>query len=257
MRFRIPAVADRPGLQRGPTSWRACLDSALLQARTAFLRGLGGEGLDGDALDVAALDDGAFLGGVRHIMLATSAADMSSTILSRPLDVSRFGVIYAGAQKNIGISGLTVVIVRKDLLEQSMPTIPSMMKYSLQAGESSMGNTVPTFAWYVAGLVFDWLENEGGVDIMAERNERKAAATHGEQGTKTDDDGGDGDPAALTDGDMLREIYREIRRTRVARIEDQAALRAEELALAAAAEMVVSDASYSSNAPARDRTIVL
>ena len=90
-----------------------------------------------------------------------------------------------------------------------------------------------------------------------ERNERKAAATHGEQGTKTDDDGGNGDPAALTDGDMLREIYREIRRTRVARIEGQAALRAEELALAAAAEMVVSDASYSSNAPARDRTIVL
>ncbi len=106
-------------------------------------------------------------------------ADMSSTILSRPLDVSRFGVIYAGAQKNIGISGLTVVIVRKDLLDQAMPVMPAMMGYALQAKENSMGNTVPTFAWYVAGLVFEWLEKEGGVDAMAERNQRKAAKLYG------------------------------------------------------------------------------
>ena len=101
-------------------------------------------------------------------------ADMSSTILSRPLDVSRFGLIYAGAQKNIGISGITVVIVRKDLLDRASPMTPLMMTYALQAKENSMGNTVPTFAWYVAGLVFEWLEGEGGVDAIAKRNERKA-----------------------------------------------------------------------------------
>lgn len=106
-------------------------------------------------------------------------ADMSSTILSRPLDVSRFGVIYAGAQKNIGISGLTVVIVRKDLLDQAMPVMPAMMGYALQARENSMGNTAATFAWYVAGLVFEWLEKEGGVDMMAARNQRKAATLYG------------------------------------------------------------------------------
>lgn len=80
-------------------------------------------------------------------------ADMSSTILSRPLDVSRFGVIYAGAQKNIGPAGLTLVIVRDDLLDRARPNTPTVMSYKTMAETGSMSNTPPTFAWYVAGLV--------------------------------------------------------------------------------------------------------
>ena len=101
-------------------------------------------------------------------------ADMSSTILSRPLDVSRFGVIYAGAQKNIGPAGLTVVIVRKDLLSRARASAPRLLKYSTYAESGSMDNTPPTFAWYVAGLVFEHLKEIGGVTAMAEINERKA-----------------------------------------------------------------------------------
>ena len=101
-------------------------------------------------------------------------ADMSSTILSRPVDVSKFGLIYAGAQKNIGIAGLTIVIVRKDLLGRAHPQIPAMLDYSVQWENESMANTAPTFAWYVADLVFQWLEKQGGLNAMATRNERKA-----------------------------------------------------------------------------------
>ncbi len=102
------------------------------------------------------------------------AADMSSTILSRPLDVSRFGVIYAGAQKNIGPAGLTVVIVRKDLLSRARSSAPRLLRYSVYAESGSMDNTPPTFAWYVAGLVFEYLKEIGGLTAMAEINERKA-----------------------------------------------------------------------------------
>ncbi len=101
-------------------------------------------------------------------------ADMSSTILSRPLDVSRFGLIYAGAQKNIGPAGLTVVIVREDLLGRARADVPSVLHYKLQAENDSMLNTPPTFAWYVAGLVFDWLKRRGGLEAMAKLNKRKA-----------------------------------------------------------------------------------
>ncbi|MEX2124253.1 MAG: 3-phosphoserine/phosphohydroxythreonine transaminase [Woeseia sp.] len=102
-------------------------------------------------------------------------ADMSSTILSRPIDVSRFGVLYAGAQKNIGPAGITLVIVRKDLLARTRENIPSLLTYGVYAESGSMVNTPPTFAWYVSGLVFRNLRNEGGLTAMAERNERKAA----------------------------------------------------------------------------------
>ena len=102
-------------------------------------------------------------------------ADMSSTILSRPIDVSRFGVIYAGAQKNIGPAGITVVIVRKDLLDRARENIPSLLRYGVYAESGSMINTPPTFAWYVAGLVFRDLKDQGGLAAIAERNERKAA----------------------------------------------------------------------------------
>ncbi len=101
-------------------------------------------------------------------------ADMSSTILSRPLDVSRFGVIYAGAQKNIGPAGLTVVIVRDDLTGESLAGTPSMYDYKLHAENGSMLNTPPTYGWYLAGLVFSWLQQRGGLAAMAEINQRKS-----------------------------------------------------------------------------------
>ena len=102
-------------------------------------------------------------------------ADMSSTILSRPIDVSRFGIIYAGAQKNIGPAGITLVIIRKSLLESARADIPSLLGYKIYAESESMTNTPPTFAWYVAGLVFEYLKEQGGLEEMSKRNERKAA----------------------------------------------------------------------------------
>jgi phosphoserine aminotransferase len=101
-------------------------------------------------------------------------ADMSSTILSRPIDVSRFGLIYAGAQKNIGPSGLVVVIVREDLLGRARKDIPAVWDYAAVAAEGSMFNTPPTFSWYLAGLVFKWLKERGGLAAMAARNRVKA-----------------------------------------------------------------------------------
>ncbi|MGD8615424.1 MAG: 3-phosphoserine/phosphohydroxythreonine transaminase [Gammaproteobacteria bacterium] len=101
-------------------------------------------------------------------------ADMSSTILSRPVDVSRYGVIYAGAQKNIGPAGLTVVIVRDDLIGQPRQGQPKMFDYAVHAEAGSMYNTPPTYAWYLAGLVFDWLKEQGGLEAMARVNHRKA-----------------------------------------------------------------------------------
>jgi phosphoserine aminotransferase len=101
-------------------------------------------------------------------------ADMSSTILSRPVDVSRFGVIYAGAQKNVGPAGLTILIVREDLIGQPIAGTPTMFDYQTHAENGSMYNTPPTYAWYLAGLVFKWLKNLGGLDSMAVINERKA-----------------------------------------------------------------------------------
>jgi phosphoserine aminotransferase len=101
-------------------------------------------------------------------------ADMSSTILSRPVDVSRFGLIYAGAQKNIGPAGLTVVIVRKDLVGTTLASAPSMFDYKAHADNGSMLNTPPTFSWYLAGLVFQWLKEQGGLKAMAVINRRKA-----------------------------------------------------------------------------------
>jgi phosphoserine aminotransferase len=105
---------------------------------------------------------------------APLVADMSSTILSRPIEVERFGLIYAGAQKNIGPAGLTVVIVREDLTGRARADIPTVLDYRAVAAEKSMLNTPPTFAWYLAGLVFKWLRREGGIAAMAERNRAKA-----------------------------------------------------------------------------------
>jgi phosphoserine aminotransferase len=101
-------------------------------------------------------------------------ADMSSSILSQPIDVSKFGLIYAGAQKNIGPSGLTVVIVRDDLIGRARTETPLVFDYRAIADASSMLNTPPTFAWYVAGLVFKWLKRTGGLAAAGERNRIKA-----------------------------------------------------------------------------------
>jgi len=101
-------------------------------------------------------------------------ADMSSTILSRPIDVSKFALIYAGAQKNIGPAGLTIVIVRDDLIGETIKGTPAMMDYAIHAKADSMYNTPPTYGWYLAGLVFKWLKDKGGIDAMAEINKRKS-----------------------------------------------------------------------------------
>jgi phosphoserine aminotransferase len=101
-------------------------------------------------------------------------ADMSSNFLSRPMAVSEFGVIYAGAQKNMGPAGVTVVIVREDLLGRARADTPMVIDYRAQAEADSMLNTPPCFAWYVAGLTFQWLKRRGGLAAIAERNARKA-----------------------------------------------------------------------------------
>ena len=119
------------------------------------------------------------IGGVEfHWVPETGAvplvADMSSTILSRPVDVSKFGVIYAGAQKNIGPAGLTVVIVREDLIGQTLAATPRVLDYKIHADSGSMYNTPATYSWYIAGLVFDWIKRQGGLTAMGDLNKRKA-----------------------------------------------------------------------------------
>ncbi|MEI7341285.1 3-phosphoserine/phosphohydroxythreonine transaminase [Pectobacterium brasiliense] len=101
-------------------------------------------------------------------------ADYSSSILSRRIDVSRYGVIYAGAQKNIGPAGLTLVIVREDLLGKARRELPSILDYQILADNDSMFNTPPTFAWYLSGMVFKWLKEYGGLAEMEKRNQEKA-----------------------------------------------------------------------------------
>jgi phosphoserine aminotransferase len=102
-------------------------------------------------------------------------ADLSSNILSRPLDVSKYGLIYGGAQKNIGPAGLTIVIVRDDLIGQAMPLCPSAFDYKIVADNDSMYNTPPTYAIYIAGLVFKWIEKQGGLAALEAHNRSKAA----------------------------------------------------------------------------------
>jgi len=101
-------------------------------------------------------------------------ADMSSDILSKPIDISKFGLIYAGAQKNLGPSGVTVVIIRKDLLEKENKNIPTMLKYTTHADSNSLYNTPPTFGIYMLGEVLKWVESKGGIAEIAKHNEVKA-----------------------------------------------------------------------------------
>ncbi len=106
--------------------------------------------------------------------VAPLVVDMSSDILSRRLNISDFGVIFAGAQKNIGPSGLTIVIIRKDLMERSNSENPSMLQYKIHSDNTSMYNTPPTFGIYMAGLMFDWIDEQGGLEVIEHKNELKA-----------------------------------------------------------------------------------
>ncbi|RKP52082.1 3-phosphoserine/phosphohydroxythreonine transaminase [Trinickia fusca] len=101
-------------------------------------------------------------------------ADVSSHVLSRPLDVAKFGVLYGGAQKNIGMAGMTIVIVREDLLDRALPICPSAFEWRTVAENNSMYNTPPTYAIYIAGLVFKWLKRQGGLEAIEARNLEKA-----------------------------------------------------------------------------------
>ncbi len=101
-------------------------------------------------------------------------ADTSSDMYSRPLDVTRYGLIYAGAQKNLGPSGVVLVIIRDDLVEAGPKTLPTMLQYRTHAAEKSLYNTPPTFGIYVMGQVFKWIKEQGGLAAMAQRNEEKA-----------------------------------------------------------------------------------
>ncbi|MEM7765309.1 MAG: 3-phosphoserine/phosphohydroxythreonine transaminase [Pseudomonadota bacterium] len=100
--------------------------------------------------------------------------DFSSSILSRPIDVKQHALIYAGAQKNIGPAGLTVVILQRALMPAKREGIPELLNYQVHAQAQSLRNTPPTFAWYLAGLVFEWLQAQGGLAVMAQRNQEKA-----------------------------------------------------------------------------------
>ena len=107
------------------------------------------------------------------------AVDMSSDILSRPVDVNNFALIYAGAQKNIGPAGLTVVIVRKDLCGNARDITPTFLDYAQQAENDSMINTPPTYGWYLAGLVFKWIKEKGGLTAIEAQNQAKADLLYG------------------------------------------------------------------------------
>ena len=105
-------------------------------------------------------------------------ADMSSVILSEPLDVSKYSLIYAGAQKNIGPAGLTMVIVDKNYMEEEDDTLPNILRYSKHSQAGSMLNTPPTFAWYMAGKVFKWIKKSGGLNFFKEQNHKKASSLY-------------------------------------------------------------------------------
>ncbi len=105
-------------------------------------------------------------------------ADMSSNLMSRPVDVAKYGLIYGGAQKNIGPAGLTIVVVREDLIGQALPYTPSAFDFGIVAAHDSMYNTPPTWAIYIAGLVFEWIQQRGGLVAMEAYNRRKAAVLY-------------------------------------------------------------------------------
>ena len=138
-------------------------DELNLSPDAAFVHYTPNETIGGVAFDYIPETDGVPL-----------VADMSSTILSSEIDVSKFGVIYAGAQKNIGPAGITIVIIREDLIGKPIANQPTMFDYATYANNNSMYNTPPTYAWYISGLVFEWLLQLGGIEAISLINERKA-----------------------------------------------------------------------------------
>ena len=106
---------------------------------------------------------------------APIVSDMSSTLCTRPIDIKKYGLIFAGAQKNLGIAGLTIVIVKKDLIIDKAKDLPPLMRFASHHNDRSMLNTSPVFSWYVAGLVFEWILEQGGLDAMSKLNEMKAS----------------------------------------------------------------------------------
>jgi phosphoserine aminotransferase len=101
-------------------------------------------------------------------------ADMSSTLLSRPIDVSAYGIIYAGAQKNLGQAGITLVMIRDDLVKEPLAGTPILYQYLIQVENKSFYNTPPTYSWYIAALTLAWMKAQGGIKVFTERNQRKA-----------------------------------------------------------------------------------
>ncbi|OGT53446.1 MAG: phosphoserine transaminase [Gammaproteobacteria bacterium RIFCSPHIGHO2_12_FULL_42_13] len=153
----IATNAENPTTIPDPATWQDFSDCA-------YLHYVDNETIEGIEFD--------FIPDAKNMPLV---CDMSSNILSRPFDVSKFGLIYASAQKNISISGITVAIIRDDLLSRKkIATIPSIMDYSLQVKANSLYNTVPTYPWYLAGLVFQWIKKQGGVAELAKKNAEKA-----------------------------------------------------------------------------------
>ena len=137
-------------------SW-SCSENA------AYLHYVANETIQGNAMHVPPVSN------------APLISDMSSVILSEPIDVSKFSMIYAGAQKNIGPAGLTICIIKSDFLKQAATEMPGMLQYAKHAEADSMFNTPPTFAWYLSGKVFAWLKDRGGLESMGEINELKAS----------------------------------------------------------------------------------
>ena len=137
------------------TSWN-CTENA------AYLHYVANETIQGNALHIPPMTN------------APLISDMSSVILSEPIDISRFSLIYAGAQKNIGPAGLTICIIKNDFLKTASAELPGMLQYAKHADADSMFNTPPTFAWYLSGKVFAWLKNKGGLDSIGEINKLKA-----------------------------------------------------------------------------------
>ncbi|WP_136255163.1 3-phosphoserine/phosphohydroxythreonine transaminase [Onishia niordana] len=161
----VAASSEANGLTAVPRQ-----DDIVLSSDAAYLHYTSNETIGGLEFDY--VPEGRLADGSRVPVVC----DMSSSILSGPIDVSRFDIIYAGAQKNIGPAGLTLVIVRDDLLERARPETPTMFNYKVMAEHGSMYNTPPTYSWYLSGLVFQWLKHEiGGLEAMDALNDRKAA----------------------------------------------------------------------------------
>ncbi|MBV2179741.1 MAG: 3-phosphoserine/phosphohydroxythreonine transaminase [Castellaniella sp.] len=165
--------ADFDGRRYGAWCWLPTQDQWRVRPDAAYLHLCANETIGG--VEQAVMPDMASLGAPDVPLVA----DMSSNILSRSIDFSKLGLVYAGAQKNAGPAGVTLVFVRKDLLGHALPHCPSVFDYANVAGAQSMFNTPPTYAIYMAGLVFKWLLRNGGVAAMDAASTRKAAALYG------------------------------------------------------------------------------